>query len=789
MVTRYNLAAPIALASVLLLLVAGAVAFHNPAVTLTPNTTWEGEQWSYSLKVDNSVGGANSSINNVTINITPFQAVSCAVPSDWSCQTQGSVILSWVTTNASISNTSSTIFTFSSQASQVGSNTTYNWTVTTSDTDGYVDTSVVSIDVFDDSLPPVIGFIAPTLANGTFTNQTPLMINVSHTEAHPHTMVLSWNGANTSYAYSGAYTSLSQTVPADGTYTFYVWVNDTGGNDNITETRVITFDVTPPTLNSSSITGHYNGYFSPQNGDGIYDNITIAMVASETVDWSSWTRIINASGTIKYFTGPNSTANLTRTWTGGYNTDTPPPFAADDSYTINTTMVDLAGNSNTVTVGSIAADNTAPVTTDDAPAGWQSSAFSVTLNCTDAGAGCNATSYRLDGGAWMTSNMNPVILVNTDGNHTVEYNSTDSVFNTEATSTAYAALDTVFPTLSLYLPLAGFYSTTGLSLNYSANDANLDTVWYDYNGTNTTLGGNTSFTALDNQQSSLTLWVNDSAGNTNSTSVAFTVDTAAPVMQFVSPTPANGGSQTEKYLTINISITEANPDTIILNWNGTNQTVAYAGQHTTVTKSSLADGAYTYYVWMNDSAANDNITGTRAVTIYTPAPPVGTGGWRGPATVSYGCTEDWNCTDWIKECRNGEHTRVCTDLNSCGTELEKPSESVACTMPSTETLPPVCAAGEMKCEGDSVVECNAEEDGWSLKEQCEHGCEAGSCVQAPSGTDGELGAGGLTGLIGGIEPSTAAAVAGAIVIAGAAVWALRRRALGKLKNYHNKPHY
>lgn len=41
------------------------------------------------------------------------------------------------------------------------------------------------------------------------------------------------------------------------------------------------------------------------------------------------------------------------------------------------------------------------------------------------------------------------------------------------------------------------------------------------------------------------------------------------------------------------------------------------------------------------------------------------------------CTEDWTCTAW-SACSGGVQTRTCTDLNSCGTEVNKPAESRSC---------------------------------------------------------------------------------------------------------------
>jgi hypothetical protein len=45
------------------------------------------------------------------------------------------------------------------------------------------------------------------------------------------------------------------------------------------------------------------------------------------------------------------------------------------------------------------------------------------------------------------------------------------------------------------------------------------------------------------------------------------------------------------------------------------------------------------------------------------------------------CTENWSCTAWT-DCVGGSQTRTCTDSNSCGTVVSKPSESQSCTVPS-----------------------------------------------------------------------------------------------------------
>jgi hypothetical protein len=42
------------------------------------------------------------------------------------------------------------------------------------------------------------------------------------------------------------------------------------------------------------------------------------------------------------------------------------------------------------------------------------------------------------------------------------------------------------------------------------------------------------------------------------------------------------------------------------------------------------------------------------------------------------CTPNWSCSGW-SSCTNGQQTRGCADINSCGTTSNKPIESQACT--------------------------------------------------------------------------------------------------------------
>jgi hypothetical protein len=104
-----------------------------------------------------------------------------------------------------------------------------------------------------------------------------------------------------------------------------------------------------------------------------------------------------------------------------------------------------------------------------------------------------------------------------------------------------------------------------------------------------------------------------------------------------------------KTVTINITHTEINPKILILYWNLTiNETRNYSNNYTNFTLTNLNDGTYTYYVWVNDSANNENQTETRTVRIDTIPPQISiitptNDSWTNETTVLF----TYNVTDEI----------------------------------------------------------------------------------------------------------------------------------------------
>jgi len=64
-------------------------------------------------------------------------------------------------------------------------------------------------------------------------------------------------------------------------------------------------------------------------------------------------------------------------------------------------------------------------------------------------------------------------------------------------------------------------------------------------------------------------------------------------------------------------------------------------------------------------------------------PMVCANGCSDGACVGSGCTENWQCNNW-GSCINNKELRVCTDLNSCGTTINKPVEIKSCGVECTE---------------------------------------------------------------------------------------------------------
>ncbi len=499
--------------------------------------------------------------------------------------------------------------------------------------------------------------------------------------------------------------------------------NDTAGNMNTTNVRYFRIDATFPTMNIitpgnttyTSTSRRLNYTFTESNVDACWYEYNSANITLNGCTNTSFNALDNQQSTLILWI--NDTAGNTNSSSVTFTIDRDPPDITIDSPS-NQSYSQLWVWAN--------------VTLDQAT-DWCGYSMNGTANVTMSN---DSTTHYYANVSVVEGQNNLVFWCNdTTGNINRSY------------PDLYFKSDITYPTMSIILPDNTTYTSTSRTLNYTFTETNVDTCWYEYNSANTTLSGcgNTTFTALDEQQSTLVLWINDTTGHINSTSVTFSVDSTPPALAII--TPANGTTKSDTFA---FSYSGANCLVYSVN-SGTNVTnCSITGNSWSGTLGGLSDGTQNITVWANDSAGNINVS-IRYWTRDTDAPDLfnatnGTVGsttativWNttessnstvlystnqsnlnstsGSATLvtehsigltgltinstyyynvsscdqagncnttgiynfttssAVACVESWSCTEWVLSL-GSMLTRTCTDVNSCGTTLNKPNESM-----------------------------------------------------------------------------------------------------------------
>jgi parallel beta-helix repeat protein len=100
-----------------------------------------------------------------------------------------------------------------------------------------------------DNTPPTVDFVDPTPGNGTTISVNSVTINatVTDTQSNIDTCILEFNGVNETMAMIGAgssvYCNTTKGNLSEGSYTYKVYANDTAGNMNVSETRIVTYTI------------------------------------------------------------------------------------------------------------------------------------------------------------------------------------------------------------------------------------------------------------------------------------------------------------------------------------------------------------------------------------------------------------------------------------------------------------------------------------------------------------------------------------------------------------------
>jgi len=510
---------------------------------------------------------------------------------------------------------------------------TYLYNVTASDYLGNKNTTERRTLVID-ATDPIIDYESPTIADDVNVSRDYVIINVTFTESNfanlTFILVNSTAEINRTFVTSETATLLNFTSLTDDTYQYNVTISDTFGNKAFTTTRSINLDTAIP------YRADYQG-FTATNGTNVSsDSIYIDVNGADNI-----TGIANFT-----FILANSTAEVNRT--SQVSNIINFTSLTDDTYKFNATLTDYSGNKNFTLTRTITIDATPPLidfTVDAINNGTFNSIDYITVNVTITETNFANLTFILSND---TAEINRTFVTSstatrlnftslTDINYTFNVTITDIAGNKNFTLTRRVTLDSSTPTVAYTDPTpTNATNTTSNSILINAtiadnNPANLTYVLVnstaEVNRTTITTATSSNytinFTSLTDDTYRHNVTATDQAGNKEFTLTRIlTIDSTNPLVDFVSPTPNNNTNTTSTNVFINVSFTEANRQSTLLNWNGTNFTMTCGSEFCNYSFSSLSDSVNTYYVWQNDTFGNANQTETRLLTIDLTAPVV-----------------------------------------------------------------------------------------------------------------------------------------------------------------------
>ncbi|MBT4165974.1 hypothetical protein HOE04_02975 [archaeon] len=201
-----------------------------------------------------------------------------------------------------------------------------------------------------------------------------------------------------------------------------------------------------------------------------------------------------------------------------------------------------------------------------------------------------------------------VVVVLTDGVYDWFYDVFDIANNNFLTENNTITIDTINTLINVVSPANGTNSSdTGLDVNYTYSDTNLDECWYsnDSYGVNTSLtcGVNITSVVWSEGQHNVIVWANDSAGNVNSSFVSFTIDTITPLVSVVSP--ANGTNSSDTGLNVNYTYSDLSVDECWYS-NDSYSVNSSLADCENITSVVWSEGQHNVSIWVNDSAGNVN---------------------------------------------------------------------------------------------------------------------------------------------------------------------------------------
>ncbi len=404
----------------------------------------------------------------------------------------------------------------------------------------------------------------------------------------------------------------------------------------VSETRQFRVDTTAPTTSASAVDDLGLPYTFGTPTTSSYVNVTLSCSDSGGIGCS----------VTQYCTDTTNTCTPNTNYTGVVQIST-----AGTSY-IRFRSNDSVGNLETTQSRTIIiqADAAAPTTTATAVQAngsaytfdtWTNSSYvNVTLTCDDGGgSGCAVTQYCTD----VTNSCTPSLTysapvqISTVGTSYIRFRSNDSVGNLETTNNKTIRIDLTAPTTTATAVQANgtpytfntWTNSTYVNVTLTCNDgtgSGCNITQYCTDATNTCTPS-TAYSVPVQISAEGTTYIryraNDSAGNLEAVkNQTVKIDRTAPALDYTAASIANNIYTNSTSAYIEISYSEANPDTCTLAFNGTNYSMTRNSTHCYINKATFTDGYYIYNVTLNDSLGNSNTTATRNMTLDRTAPQI-----------------------------------------------------------------------------------------------------------------------------------------------------------------------
>ena len=420
------------------------------------------------------------------------------------------------------------------------------------DTHGHIEEDSVVFTI--DTVFPTIDILTPL---PDFFNQTRQLLEISAEDnLAVDSIWYNWEGVNVTY------NAPIEIEFEEGINFINAWANDTAGNVRGTSS-VFTIDTIPPTIEIRNPEGTIYPSATQVLELSVYDNLAVDSI------WYNWEGInvtYNAPIEIEFEEGLNTVT----AWVN----DTAGNLAwAAISFTVDTTPPTI--------------DILSPISTNHADA-TQRVEISVTSDFP-----IDQVWYNWEG--TNTTYVGPIDIEFSEGVHVLSVWANDTAGNLRSASTEFT-IDITPPTIEILNPANTTYNSGMHLLVIDAEDNfAVDAVWYNWGGVNVTYNAPIEID-FDEGMNTITAWVNDTAGNVETTAITFTIDTTPPSLEIVSF--RNATYNTPKQL-LEIEATDVNEvDSIWYNWEGVNVTY-----HAPI-ELTFEDGINTIQVWANDTLGN-----------------------------------------------------------------------------------------------------------------------------------------------------------------------------------------